>query len=1144
MNPTFSIIMTSYNYEAYIGAAIESVLSQTFADWELIIIDDCSSDGSWGIIQSFNDARIKSYRHEINLGACAAYNRALSMAHGDFIASLDSDDMYLPHKLERQASFLKAHPEIDICGSYIIETAFDGSINAGPKEYENWFNISIDLNKPDNWLWQNRLCHSGTVVKSELHRRVGAFSDTLKYTPDWQFWIRCLIVGAQFSVLQERLVCYRNHGSNITHKSASDTLLEHAKTGSTILLPWLLVSGNTALVDQLWLGFLQRPELFSVQELQNGVGNFFATPAVADSTVKSSIRLATRMNTELEGMLYERAEALSDRDAALSDRDAALSDRDAALSDRDAALSDRDAALSDRDAAMSERNAALSDRDAAMSERNAAMSERNAAMSERDAALSDRDAALSESAEALSERDAALSELYMVYRSKSWRYTKLLRFVATKAKSLEKISRWFFGMSSRLLILRRLNSSFRLLLSGDLKGLRSASSSVLRAEIKLLNRENNSECISPSPLLKDQPLVSVIIPCFNYGKYVVGAIDSVLAQTLRDIEIIVVDGGSTDNETHNILKTAQRPKTRILFRDGRHLVGDNRNYGIELARGRYICCLDADDTLDATYLEKAVFYLESYGYDIVSTAINFVGARDGHVDILEYPDLSDMADGNHILTCGVFRKLLWESVGGYVDVGIGKYHVAEDWDFWLRLAAKGARIRNIAGEYLFNYRIHEGGSLSSSADVMPLSKQRDSILERNHHVLTPEAYKFSKSQQSRSFWCDPTLTALASSSYQDAHKMTLLLAVPFFLVGGAERLLSGLCEYLVNNGWRIIVISTLPQEPGYGTSVNWFKAHSSEVYELTKFLQPKEYKDFIKYLIASRKSDCLFNAGSQLIYEMLPEIKEENKNLCVVDCLFNTEGHVKSHITYRKFMSSAFAENQEVFDWLLNTAGWSADQIRKMSSGVDLVHFQPNVRPKFLVDKYGISESDLVVGFSGRLSEEKGPDIFVEIAKLCQGTPNLRFVMTGAGPMSAVLMRQIELLPASVKFEFAGLVENVEPYLALYDVLILPSRVDGRPLVVMEAQAYGLPVIASHVGALPELIEDGCNGYLISIGNANLFAARIKELAENRLLLERLKVGARNAAEIKMDAKKAHYEYDVALREVIEINRSTNVHMI
>ncbi len=718
----------------------------------------------------------------------------------------------------------------------------------------------------------------------------------------------------------------------------------------------------------------------------------------------------------------------------------------------------------------------------------------------------------------------------------------VLRIVLSWIKRLVSIIRVFLSALQSAFKWTRLVTGLKLLFKGDIAALRYAVRFMAKKISKKINRASKPEQISARPLNLGQPLVSVVIPCFNYGNFVVGAVDSVLSQTLKNVEVIVVDGGSTDGTTVETLKSLQRPRTIIMFRQGRHLVGENRNFGISHAKGRYICCLDADDTLDPTYLEKAVFLLETYAYDIISTSINFVGTKEGHCEALEYPDLEDMVNANHVLTCAVFRKKLWKSSSGYFDVGVGENHVAEDWDFWLRLAAKGARIRNISKEYLLNYRVHIEGSLSSAADVKNLSEQKKAILERNRDLLTRSAFQNSVQQQSRYLRCNPDESAIATS-YDERKSLIekiLILSIPFSLVGGAERLLSGLCRYLANNNWRIIVVITLEHNASLGDTSDWFKACSSEVYKLTKFLDINEQKDFIRYLMASRKPDCILNAGSHLIYKMLPEIKEINNNLCVIDLLFNIEGHVKSHIKYRELISSAFAENQEVFDWLINNARWPADQIKKMSSGVDLFHYQPKSRPKFLVDQYDISETDVVVGFSGRLSKEKGPELFVEIAKLCQNIPNLRFVMTGAGPMSAALKMQIELLPICVKFEFAGLVDDVEPYLALYDILILPSRVDGRPLVVMEAQACGVTVIASNVGALPDLIEDGRNGYLVPIGNTRLFAAKIRELAKDISLLEELKKGARCAAENKMDAAKAHYEYDIALREIIKINEKVN----
>ncbi|HCD05441.1 MAG TPA: hypothetical protein DEQ60_08975, partial [Methylophaga sp.] len=195
----------------------------------------------------------------------------------------------------------------------------------------------------------------------------------------------------------------------------------------------------------------------------------------------------------------------------------------------------------------------------------------------------------------------------------------------------------------------------------------------LRISIKPID-PHNIDIISTGKLNTNQPLVSVVIPCFNYGDYIEDAIKSILAQTLQDVEIIVIDGGSTDNSTRKKLKQLNYPKTQIVLREGRHLVGDNRNYGINIARGRYICCLDADDTLSPTYLEKAVFLLETYGYDCISTAINFIGERKGQIGIIEQPNLRSMEQGNHIHTCAVYRRFFWEHVGGFYDTGLGAEH--------------------------------------------------------------------------------------------------------------------------------------------------------------------------------------------------------------------------------------------------------------------------------------------------------------------------------------------------------------------------------------------------------------------------------------------------------------------------------------
>ena len=108
-NPVVSIITPAYNCEKYIGATIESVLSQTFQDWEMIIVDDCSTDDTESVINPYcqKDSRIIYKKLEVNSGAAVARNTAMSIAKGQYIAFLDSDDLWLPDKLTIQLEFMR-----------------------------------------------------------------------------------------------------------------------------------------------------------------------------------------------------------------------------------------------------------------------------------------------------------------------------------------------------------------------------------------------------------------------------------------------------------------------------------------------------------------------------------------------------------------------------------------------------------------------------------------------------------------------------------------------------------------------------------------------------------------------------------------------------------------------------------------------------------------------------------------------------------------------------------------------------------------------------------------------------------------------------------------------------------------------------
>lgn len=123
MEKLVSVIMPSYNTADYIGETIESVMQQTYQNWELIIVDDCSTDNTDDIVAAYKDARIRYLKNQKNSGAAVSRNRAIKEAKGTYIAFLDSDDLWVAHKLEKQIRFMEEHQYIFTCGysDYIDE---------------------------------------------------------------------------------------------------------------------------------------------------------------------------------------------------------------------------------------------------------------------------------------------------------------------------------------------------------------------------------------------------------------------------------------------------------------------------------------------------------------------------------------------------------------------------------------------------------------------------------------------------------------------------------------------------------------------------------------------------------------------------------------------------------------------------------------------------------------------------------------------------------------------------------------------------------------------------------------------------------------------------------------------------------------
>ena len=665
----------------------------------------------------------------------------------------------------------------------------------------------------------------------------------------------------------------------------------------------------------------------------------------------------------------------------------------------------------------------------------------------------------------------------------------------------------------------------------------------LEQEVAVLDITGHRPALLPAPERSgDWPLVSVVVTSFNYGQFVTDAVDSVLAQTFKDLEVIVVEGGSSNPASRFVVAGLRRPRTRVLMQGSGHWAGANRNFGISQARGRYVCCLDADDTLAPTYIEKAVFLLERHGYDAVSGAMEMVGNDAGQINIMEQPDLEALLGGNQMLTCAVFRRSFWEQAGGYRDANRAvSGYVFEDWAFWVRLAALGARFRNLQHDPVLRYRVH-GASLSRGTDVHPMSQQCLMVRQMNRDVLQSVDGQIARSRKQASIrYGTPSASPspiILDHTPADRRPPTLLLAMPFLILGGAERLLSAVVAHLVQMGWRVVITTSIDPGAHHGDTTPWFEAHTGEIFHLPRCLPPEMWEDLLHHLVRSRGVDVVWVVGSAFAYDCLRGLRAAHPNLRVADLLFNTVGHTANNRRRRDLIDLIFVENNEVREWLLDR-GEDADRIRLVESGVDLATLRPMERSEVLVRRIGATPDDLIVGFSGRWSEEKNPLGFIEIARLVDPALPVRFVMTGTGHMRPAVEHAIrEACFPEGRFHLLGEVAEIAPVLSSFDLLVVPSVLDGRPVVVLEALSMGVPVLASRIGALPELIQDGATGWLCEPNDSASFVERIERAGRDRAGLQDMRRQARAFAEARLDIQGMLKAYRTGLVSLLPKDRA------
>jgi len=645
------------------------------------------------------------------------------------------------------------------------------------------------------------------------------------------------------------------------------------------------------------------------------------------------------------------------------------------------------------------------------------------------------------------------------------------------------------------------------------------------------------------------PLVSIIIPYYNLGKYLEETVKSVLRQSYTEFEIILVDDGTDDKESLRVLDSVREcyQLARVISQRNRG-VASARNAGIRCARGKYIVPLDADDSIEPTYLEKCIWFLETHPeIAYVYTGVKHFGDIDAAC--MDEFDFERLKTYNFITVTAMFQKKHFEEVGGYsIDTREGGY---EDWDFWLSMGERGY-YGALIPELLFNYRRRSNSRLLQSKE------QHDQIisdLKKAH----PALYVKSETDGRRGARGVPSPASDASSinhvlDYYAVHgytyrkymrnstwsanapRINLLCIFPWLEVGGADLVNLNILQWIDRSRFNISIMTTLK------SANRWYDKFyhiTTDIYALAHFIPEEQYLDFLLSFIENRRIDIIFISNSFAGFNMLPCIKKYFPAIRVVDLQHMEEpswwgggfpkigAHfdncIDRHIVVSRYLKKYMADNFDV----------SPHKTEVIHNGIDVLNtFNPDRYPlgQFRREMQ-LSDDTKLITTIGRVCEQKQPLVFVRIAEELvhtRGHRDLFFLIVGDGELREATEKLIRELRLENYVKITGYRDDVCQILRDTDVLVQPSLNEGFPIVALEAMAMRVPVVIARVGGIAELI-DGHNGVLVDKDASRLIEAysdAVEEMIANKDDLAKMRELARRTVceEFNVDNMVRKYE--------------------
>ena len=571
-------------------------------------------------------------------------------------------------------------------------------------------------------------------------------------------------------------------------------------------------------------------------------------------------------------------------------------------------------------------------------------------------------------------------------------------------------------------------------------------------------------------------IISIITPYFNSQKYIEETANCILNQTFPYWEWIIVDDGSEQKDALLKLKEIEKKDNRIkVLHKNNAGAAEARDYGIEQSdkNTEYIMFLDSDDVLDKTYFECAYWTLQTHpeaSWTYTDT-INYEG-QEFLWRKWYNPDWE--LDENLLTVTAMVRKKDLQEVGCF---GLHEKKVYEDWYLWLKLKKKKkfpVRMSSLLTWYRVK-PIEESELKKSNAGNKKRALKIINDVKRDI-VYKKQAIQFPKQDYNWDIILDeqPNIVKVRQKKNE---KINILMIIPWMVTGGADKFNLDLISRIDREKYDFTVISTVPSTNEWRQE---FEKYCT-VYDLTTFLDKKDWLSFINHIIEQNNIDIIFNTNSQYGYNILPYLKARYPEKPIMDYVHMEEWYIRNggfsrdSSIMQSVIDKTYTCNENSKKILVEHFERNIEEIETVYIGVDENKYNPELYNKEkILNKLKINTNGkFILSYICRIAEQKRPFLLIEIIKqLSKRRDDFIVVIAGDGPLLSEVKEKVKKYKLTNRFIYLGNIKDTQEVYKISDLTLNCSIKEGLALTAYESLAMGVPVVSADVGGQKELINE------------------------------------------------------------------------